>query len=560
MQGHLIFLIIVLTLFATAIVDSQIIVVASGAKAPSTDKQAPTIQIVKPLDGSTVSAGTISVEGKAADNRGGSGINNVQVHIDNGAFTIAKPKATGDWTSWSLSTMMLTVGSHTIEAKATDKAGNTKLHAITLTTIDNSPPTIGLLSDVMVEATGPTTVVILDPPQAQDQVDPSPSIVNNAPPAFPIGTTIVTWIAQDFSGNTATANQVIKVQDTTQPSIIAPSDKSSFVTGIKTIIDLGMPMVTDIADPMPLVVNDAPSDGFMLGDTIVTWTATDNQGNSNSATQLITIMEQPNDIFGVKKIYPTSPDWIQWSMNEDDVLNDPSFSAIPSANSTCTSPTSCTLMYKNNDNTTWHARRIDVPLNEGIRLVVKSGQNSLWLNTEMTGYYRLMSSTYYPQEFIHVLRSGSPHSSTCEGYSYYAGITYDGNIAKVQKSLYHGADRLGYSQTIYSKGITSPLNDRWIGMKTVLYNIDNNSAIKIEIWLDDLANNVWHKVFEQVDAGWNITGDPSNFGCINPLTGQLRSGNDVILWGGTEQQFRADNAEMDFKWLSIREIIATDNT
>ena len=32
------------------------------------------------------------------------------------------------------------------------------------------------------------------------------------------------------------------------------------------------------------------------------------------------------------------------------------------------------------------------------------------------------------------------------------------------------------------------------------------------------------------------------------------SSNDVISWGGTEQQFRADDAEMDFKNLSIREI------
>jgi hypothetical protein len=31
--------------------------------------------------------------------------------------------------------------------------------------------------------------------------------------------------------------------------------------------------------------------------------------------------------------------------------------------------------------------------------------------------------------------------------------------------------------------------------------------------------------------------------------------NDIISWGGTEQQFRADNAEFDFKKLSIREII-----
>jgi hypothetical protein len=197
---------------------------------------------------------------------------------------------------------------------------------------------------------------------------------------------------------------------------------------------------------------------------------------------------------------------------------------------------------------------MNVPQNEGIRMVVKSSSNKLWLNTEMTGYYKLRNSTYYPQEFIHVTRSGSPHASTCQAYSYYAGITYDGKIAKVQKALYHGGDGLGYSQTFFIKGVTTPLNDRWIGMKTMTYNINNNTAVKLEIWLDDLDNNNWRKVFEQVDNGWSIQGNPATFGCINPLTGLPMSSTDIILWGGTEQQFRADDAVIDFHRLSIREI------
>ena len=188
-------------------------------------------------------------------------------------------------------------------------------------------------------------------------------------------------------------------------------------------------------------------------------------------------------------------------------------------------------------------------------MVVKSPSNTLWLNTEMTGYYKLRNSTYYPQEFVHVIRSGSPHSLTCEGYSYYGGITFDGNVAKVQKSLYHGGDGLGYSQTLYIRGVTAPLNDCWIGMKTMTYNINNNSAVKLEIWIDDLDDNNWRKVFEQVDTGWTVPGDPAAFGCINILTGLPRSSSDIILWGGTEQQFRADNAEIDFHRLSIREIV-----
>ncbi len=267
-------------------------------------------------------------------------------------------------------------------------------------------------------------------------------------------------------------------------------------------------------------------------------------------------MPPPNEIqdnFGVDEIYPTKKGGAQWYMNTDNITNDTLFSTIPNSNSSCDDPMLCTLLYKNQDWNSWHAKRIDVPENEGIRLVVNAPPGILWLDTEMTGYYKLKNSAHYPQEFTHVIRSGSPHSSICHGYSYYLSITYDGNMAEIQKSLYHAGDISSYSETFVSSGITTPLNERWFGMKTIAYNV-NNTAVKLEIWIDDQDNNNWHKAFEQIDTGWSVPGNPAEYGCKNIQTGSPMSSNDVISWGGTEQQFRADNAEIDFKNLSIREI------
>jgi len=276
--------------------------------------------------------------------------------------------------------------------------------------------------------------------------------------------------------------------------------------------------------------------------------------NNDSVMIYMPSVNESDDVFGVKEIYPTKKDGPQWYMNSSDPLNDTIFYTGPDSNASCDDPTTCMQLYKNPTDDSWHAKRIDVPENEGVRLVVNSPPNTLWLNTEMTGYYRLQNSTHYPQEFTHVTKSGSPHVSICQGYSYYSSITYDG-IAEVQKSLYHAGDKSSYSETFATTGVTDPLTDRWIGMKTMTYNIKNNTAVKFEIWIDDQGNNNWHKVFEQIDSGWPVPGDPAKYGCKNIATGDSMNNNDIISWGGTEQQFRADNAEFDFKKLSIREII-----
>jgi hypothetical protein len=57
-----------------------------------------------------------------------------------------------------------------------------------------------------------------------------------------------------------------------------------------TPVDVGDAMATDVCDADVDITNDAPA-VFPLGDTVVTWTATDDSGNSNTETQTITITD-----------------------------------------------------------------------------------------------------------------------------------------------------------------------------------------------------------------------------------------------------------------------------
>ncbi len=114
---------------------------------------------------------------------------------------------------------------------------------------------------------------------------------------FPIGDTLVTCTASDGVGNSNSVQFTITVTyealDTTPPTITAPSNYSTEATALLTPLDstsYGTATATDDADPNPVITNNAP-DTFPLGDTTITWTATDSLGNTATATQIITVQD-----------------------------------------------------------------------------------------------------------------------------------------------------------------------------------------------------------------------------------------------------------------------------
>ncbi len=119
----------------------------------------------------------------------------------------------------------------------------------------------------------------------------SVSVTNDAPATFPLGTTTVTWTAEDGNANTATATQVITVVDDILPTITAPgpivvsADANCEASGVL----LGTAITFDNCGVLPST-NDAPTT-FPIGTTLVTWTVSDNSGNTASATQLVTVID-----------------------------------------------------------------------------------------------------------------------------------------------------------------------------------------------------------------------------------------------------------------------------
>lgn len=187
------------------------------------------------------------------------------------------------------------LGDTIITWTATDSSGNSQSGDQTVTLIDTTPPSFtDLISDIVEEATGPdgnnVNYVI---PGASDVIDPAPTVICTPAPdsLFPLGDTTVTCTATDASGNSFSETFMISVVDTTAPSITAPANQSFEATAVLsplTSADYGLATGSDIFTPVT-ITSDAPAT-FPLGDTTITWTATDDNGLANTATQTVTII------------------------------------------------------------------------------------------------------------------------------------------------------------------------------------------------------------------------------------------------------------------------------
>ncbi|MDR7371775.1 HYR domain-containing protein [Flavobacterium aquidurense] len=189
------------------------------------------------------------------------------------------------------------IGNTTVTWTVTDKSGNTATATQTVTVVDNIKPSITAPAGVSIEAISDceATGVVLGTPVTSDNCSVT-SVVNDAPATFSIGKTIVTWTVTDASGNKATATQMVTVVDNIKPTITAPAAVSmDIASGCRASgVSLGTPVTSDNCS-VALVVNNAPTT-FPIGNTTVTWTVSDKNGNTATATQIVTIVDniKPN--------------------------------------------------------------------------------------------------------------------------------------------------------------------------------------------------------------------------------------------------------------------------
>ena len=244
-----------------------------------------------------------------------------------------------------------------------------------------------------------------------------------------------------------------------------------------------------------------------------------------------------NDKFGIREIYPTKENGREWYMNMENPKDDQNFSITFNPNLT------------RQVDGSW---RISVPV---VRMNVKTlvGESN-WKNVEMTGYVKIVSviensSNKVIENDLTWYARGGKHNPEfpCEATAYMGGLYDNGKVGWKKELWFVG----GYTDEKQSNKVTNSLVDRWIGWKVVIYNVYNNSEVKLESYLDNTNSNYWVKVTNLVDdGGWYAKMPDSNFfapGCY-------KDKDSIITKSGSTATFRSDNLIWDFKNLSIREI------
>jgi HYR domain len=198
------------------------------------------------------------------------------------------------------------IGSTTVNCTATDSHGNSTSGSFTVTVafVDHVAPTFsGVPATIQREANGPLgSTVTYAPPTAADDVD-GLLLVTCLPASgatFALGVTSVNCSATDSHSNTGVATFSVVIVDTTPPVLTPPGGRNVYATtpaGISRDDPAVSPFLngavaTDIVDTTLGVGNDAP-EFLPVGPTTVTFSTTDNSGNTARATSTITVFPMP---------------------------------------------------------------------------------------------------------------------------------------------------------------------------------------------------------------------------------------------------------------------------
>ena len=228
------------------------------------DNEAPAITITSPVDGSSTTAASTTLEYTATDN--------------SGAAPTCSP-ASG-------SSSALSVGANTLSVTCTDGSSNSATASVSVTRLDNEAPSISITSPVDNSATtdASTTLSYTASDNSGDAPSCSPASGTSVPLSFGANTISVT--CSDASSNSTTETVTVNRNDVGGPSITitSPVDGSSTTAASTTLVYTA---TDESGDPPTCSPASGSSQSLVFGSNTISVTCTD--GSSNSTTESVTV-------------------------------------------------------------------------------------------------------------------------------------------------------------------------------------------------------------------------------------------------------------------------------
>jgi hypothetical protein len=528
----------------------------------SDDKSRPWVRILSPASHSIVasSTGSVMVSGIANDKLGGSGVKVVEVKVNGSRYTTAKPVATGDWSSWSVTIKVDSSGIYRVTPRVTDYAGNQAWNSIYVKVVlESTPPTLSITSPQSGATVAAGTVTVnggahdsgtgirsvsarLDGGSAVAVTPKSTGDWSSWSVSFssvPEGQHSIYASAIDRAGNTketrvdVTARAKVQTADTVDPyvSIAVPSSNSEVVADDGTILIRGT--ASDSGSGVRVVelrIDDGSyktatpkAEGdwsswsvnmpVSQGERRLVPRATDNAGNQAWNSIYITVVsdDEPEPVPVPEPEPEPEPEPTPTPSGDLDQFGIAKLypTAAGSGNEYYT---------KTNADTVTEFRdggRIDrlpsgfsknsdgswnIPSDSTPRWVITGG----WKNMEMTMQIRINSGS-----LVQLYSNGEQHTTDVTGAWHGSAnkmrVYADGRMGFV-KELYHESGNSGYTSEIATRDAGASITGKWVTVKFVGYTLDNDTKRKLEAYISPNNDNRFVKVAEYLDSGgWSAS-------------------------------------------------------
>ena len=214
--------------------------------------------------------------------------------LDNCSAILTKSHNPGD---------VFQIGTTTVTYTATDSSGNIEECSFDVVVNDVEDPVYtNCPGNIFISNAGGgcTATAFWTPPTGSDNCSATFTASHVPGDSFPLGTTTVTYTAEDLSGNIAICAFEVTVEDTVAPTITGcPNNISvSNTAGVcGAIVNYTPPTITDNCVAPTITNSHDTGDVFPIGVTTVTYTATDATGNSNTCSFTVTVADTELPVF-----------------------------------------------------------------------------------------------------------------------------------------------------------------------------------------------------------------------------------------------------------------------